>query len=147
MTCLKLDYGSGSQPKEGYLSSDFCGSPNYDYFIEDYKVVGANDCSFDIINCRNVIHHIPEIDLHILFNEFQRLLKPNGCLIISEPRKEFHLENKLLDIIWYRFLTYNPLIMIPDEYINYKEYLINFSVESIEEHYNNEILVCRKLTA
>jgi|GEM_PF-2221438 len=141
---MKLDYGSGRQPKEGFMSSDFCGSPNYDFYIQDYKVIGAKDHSFDVIHCRNVIHHIPEKDLHILFNEFNRLLKPDGKLIISEPREEFHIQNKILDIIWYRFLVYDNTIMIPDKYVDYKKHLTNFNIIANVDEYNNEIITCMK---
>lgn len=141
---MKLDYGSGRQPKEGFMSSDFCGAPNYDFYIKDYKVLGARDHSFDVIHCRNVIHHIPEKDLHILFDEFNRLLKPDGKLIISEPRKEFHVQNKILDIIWYRFLVYDTTIMIPDKYVDYKKYLTDFDIVETVDEYNNEILTLVK---
>lgn len=141
---MKLDYGSGRQPKQGFMSSDFCGSPNYDFYIRDYKVLDAKDHSFDVIHCRNVIHHIPEKDLPKLFAEFKRLLKHDGQLIISEPRKEFHEQNKFLDLIWYRFLTYDNKIMIPDEYVNYKQYLGDFDIMSTIDEYNNEIITFKQ---
>lgn len=141
---MKLDYGSGRQPKEGFLSSDFCGAPNYDFYIKDYKVLGAKDHSFDVIHCRNVIHHIPECDLPVLFAEFNRLLKPEGQLIISEPREKFHKQNLILDIIWYRFLVYDDKIMLPYKYVDYKQYLTDFEVIETENEFNNEILKFRK---
>lgn len=140
---MKLDYGSGRQPKQGFLTSDFVGTPNYDYYIKDYKVLGAKDHSFEAIHCRNVIHHIPEQDLPTLFNEFKRLLKKDGLLIISEPRKEFHEQNKLLDWIWYRHLVNDTNIMIPDEYVDYKQYLVDFDIVSSQDEYNNEIITLK----
>ena len=141
---MKLDYGSGSQPKEGYLSSDFCGGPQYHYLIQDYKVVGAMDETFDTINCRNVIHHIPEEDLPKVFSEFQRLLKPGGRLVISEPRKEFHQQNLILDIIWYRFLKKEMSIALPVTYVDFKKYLSDFRYITSRNHFNNEIIVFQK---
>ena len=140
---MKLDYGSGRQPKQGFLTSDFVGTPNYDYYIRNYKVLGAKDHSFEAIHCRNVIHHIPEKDLPTLFNEFKRLLKKDGLLIISEPRKEFHEQNKLLDWIWYRHLVNDTNIMIPDEYVDYKQYLGDFDIIHSEDEYNNEIITLK----
>lgn len=141
----KLDYGSGGNPKEGCKSSDFCGSPGYDYYIKDYIVLEAKDHSFDVIHCRNVIHHIPEVDLPILFAEFNRLLKEDGQLIISEPREDFHEQNKLLDIIWYRWINVNHNIMIPEEYVDYKQYLENFMQITSYDHYNNEVITFQKI--
>lgn len=137
---MKLDYGAGSQPKEGFLTADFVGTPNYDFYIKDYRVIGAKDHSFNVIHCRNVLHHIAERDLPILFAEFKRLLKPDGTLIISEPREEFHEQNKLLDLLWYRFLTVDRNILIPTEYVDYKVYLTDFTVMETRNEFNNEIL-------
>lgn len=137
---MKLDYGSGRQPKQGFKSSDFIGTPNYDYYIKDYKVVDLEDNTCDVIHCRNVIHHIPKKDLPILFAEFRRLLKPGGKLVISEPREEFHKQNLILDLIWYRWVNYDTNIMIPYEYVNYKEFLTDFTLLSTVDEYNNEIL-------
>lgn len=142
---MKLDYGSGSQPKQGFKSSDFCGKPAYDYYIKDYKVLDTEDNSCEVIHCRNVIHHIPEQDLSILFNEFDRLLQDDGILIISEPREEFHEQNKFLDMLWYNFLVKDDMIIIPDQYVNYKKYLTMFEVVDIMEEYQNEILILRKV--
>ena len=143
---MKLDYGSGRQPKQGFKSSDFCGSPNYDFYIENYKVLDTENNSCEVIHCRNVIHHIPKQDLHKLFDEFDRLLKEDGTLIISEPRKEFHKQNLILDIIWYRFLVHDDSIMIPYEYVDYKEYLLKkFEVVKIEDEFNNEIITLKKI--
>lgn len=144
---MRLDYGSGRQPKKGFMSSDFCGAPNYDFYIEDYVVQDLGDDSCEVIHCRNVIHHIPKQDLPKLVDEFRRLLKPGGKLIISEPRKEFHEQNKLLDIIWYRHIVRDTSIMIPSEYVNYKMYFKPFfDVLSVRNEFNNEILILRDRT-
>lgn len=141
---MKLDYGSGSQPKEGFKSSDFCGAPNYDYYIKDYRVLDLEDGSCDIIHCRNVIHHIPEQDLPLLFAEFYRLLKDGGELIISEPREEFHRSNLILDIIWYRFLKNERKIALPLYYVDYKKYVKGFQLVKTKNEFNNEILTYTK---
>lgn len=138
-----LDYGSGSQPREGYLTSDFTGSPIYDYVIKDYRVVDAEDHVFEKVYCRNVIHHIPKEDLSLLFGEFKRILKPGGCLIISEPREEFHKQNLILDIIWYRFLRRDMSIRLPVEYVDYRDYMVGFDCVSVETEFSNEIRTFR----
>lgn len=141
---VKLDYGSGSKPYQDYSTSDIVGTSNYDYFIQNYKISELSDGSCESIHCRNVIHHIPETDLHILFSEFKRLLKEDGTLIISEPRKEFHEQNLFLDKLWYRFLTVNHDIMLPIIYVDYKVHLAEyFDVVETHDDINNEVLYLR----
>ena len=122
----------------------FVEHPNYDFFIKDYRVLDAEDESFEEIHCRNVIHHIPKEDLPKLVAEFKRLLKDGGKLIISEPREELHKQNLILDIIWYRFLKNETKIKLPTEYVDYKEYLKDFEMVSSYDHFNNEIVVFKK---
>lgn len=140
----RLDYGSGAAPREGFLSSDFCGGPYYDYLIQDYKVLDAPASTFHEINCRNVLHHIPKDDLPKVIDEFRRLLVPGGHLIISEPRQEFHKQNLILDIIWYRFLRKEMNIALPVEYVDYKQYLHGFDVLHQWDHFNNEVIIFEK---
>ncbi|UGO50914.1 SAM-dependent methyltransferase [Bacillus phage vB_BanS_Nate] len=142
---MKLDYGSGRQPKQGFKTSDFTGAPNYDFMISNYEVVGARKGQFEAIHVRNVLHHIPEKDLSTLFSEFSRLLEDGGELIISEPREEFHEQNKKLDWIWYRFLVNDTKIMIPNEYVDYKQYLVDFELVKSFDEYNNEVLTYKKI--
>jgi len=97
-----------------------------------------------VIHCRNVIHHIQEKDLSTLFKEFDRLLRDDGILIISEPREEYHEQNKFLDMLWYNFLVKDNTIMIPDKYVNYKKYLTQFEIVDRIEEYQNEIITLRK---
>jgi len=148
MAKMMLDYGSGSKPKKGFKTSDFTGAPFLDYHIENLKVIDAEDHSFDVIWCRNVIHHIPEHQLDDLFTEFDRLLKRNGHLIISEPRADKHMQNLILDIIWYRFLTSDFKITLPQLGVNFRDYIPgNFvSKTSYWERGNNEVFVFEKVS-
>jgi SAM-dependent methyltransferase len=41
------------------------------------------NCSFDIITCFGVLHHIPNVSF--ILSEFHRCLKPRGFLLIREP--------------------------------------------------------------
>lgn len=147
ITGFKLDYGSGAKPKEGYKTSDFTGLSNLDFFIEDYKINDLADNSCITIHCRNVIHHIPEHDLPILFGEFARLLRKGGTLILSEPMEKFHKQNLILDRIWYRFLVNNENIMLPMTYVDYKRYVNSdiFELQGEEEEIKNEILTYTRL--
>jgi len=98
---MKLDYGSGYNPVKGFKSSDFV-SGNYDYFIKDCRV-DCEDETFTAIHCKNVVHHIPDLDK--LFREFNRILKPKGKVLVCDCRKEAYFVNRVYDTIWYRFVN------------------------------------------
>jgi SAM-dependent methyltransferase len=148
MTKQKLDYGSGSKPRKGFYTSDFTGAPFLDYQIEDLIVKEAADRSFDVIWCRNVIHHIPVHRLDDLFAEFDRLLKRGGYLIISEPLAENRMRNLILDVIWYRFLVQDFSISLPDPNVDFRDYLPgNYKISrTYLEKGNNEVVILEKVS-
>ena len=100
---MKLEYGCGYwNLKKDWKNADTSKYPGVDYVIDPKtsKVLGLNDCTCDVINLRNVLHHIK--DMPLVFNEIDRLLKNKGKVIITEPRRDTWRGNVLLDIWWYR---------------------------------------------
>ena len=118
---LKIDFGSGHNPKEGYKRCDMTCGPNLDfvYDAEEYKILDCADESVDEIWCRNVLHHIP--DLKRLFNEFRRVLKVGGSITIVEPTKEAFDANICKDYLWYRFIIPRYDVWYATEYRDYAE--------------------------
>lgn len=51
--------------------------------VSDITVIPAPDKSFDAILCSEVLEHVPEPDRAL--DEFTRLLKPGGILILTAP--------------------------------------------------------------
>jgi ubiquinone/menaquinone biosynthesis C-methylase UbiE len=101
-----LDAGAGELKNRQYcghlqyVSQDFCqykgeqGAPaeglqckSWDTsridLVSDITAIPAPDASFDAILCSEVLEHVPE-PTHAL-DEFKRLLKPGGVLIITAP--------------------------------------------------------------
>lgn len=102
-----LDAGAGELKNRmhcghlDYVSQDFCqyegaewGAPNeglqnksWDIrridLVSDITAIPALDASFDAILCSEVLEHVPEPS-HAL-DEFSRLLKPGGKLILTAP--------------------------------------------------------------
>lgn len=101
-----LDAGAGELKNRkycahlDYVSQDFCqykGGEGYDSeglqltqwdttridLISDITSIPSQDESFDAILCSEVLEHVPE-PTHAL-DEFTRLLKPGGILIITAP--------------------------------------------------------------
>lgn len=89
--CEHLDYISqdfcrykgamGGHPKEG-LQSESWDTFRID-LVSDITEIPALDESFDAILCSEVLEHVPE-PTHAL-DEFTRLLKPGGILILTAP--------------------------------------------------------------
>jgi len=120
---LGLDFGSGYNPRDGYLTCDCVYSPKLDFVFdrEKYKVIDAPSQIFDKIYCRNVIHHVP--NLTRLFLEFRRLLKIDGSLMIVEPTRDSFKTNQILDIVWYRFVIPQYDIWFSSKYRDYNNVL------------------------
>ena len=98
-----LDAGAGELQNRqhcghlDYISQDFCQyegtsteglhSGTWDTsridLVSDITTIPAPDVSFDAILCSEVLEHVPE-PTHAL-DEFVRLIKPGGVLILSAP--------------------------------------------------------------
>jgi len=102
-----LDAGAGEQKNRqycghlNYVSQDFCkyqgvggGAPDEGLqsngwntrgidLVSDITAVPAPDASFDAILCSEVLEHVP--DPTRALDEFSRLLKPGGKLILAAP--------------------------------------------------------------
>jgi len=116
---FKLDFGSGYNPEKGYYKCDITRSPTIDFLFDrySYTIIDIEDSSIDLIRCKNVIHHVK--DLEHLFIEFNRVLKVGGIVNIIEPTKDNYMTNKILDIIWYRFLVQRYDIWFSNNYRDY----------------------------
>ncbi len=89
--CDHLDYVSqdfcqyegqlGGAPSEG-LQTKYWDTSCID-LVSDINAIPAPDASFDAILCSEVLEHLPE-PTHAL-DEFARLLKPGGRLILTAP--------------------------------------------------------------
>ena len=85
-----------------YVSQDFCQyggaaapgavqaglqNPTWDTsridLVSDIAAIPAPDASFDAILCSEVLEHVP--DPNLALDEFARLLKPGGRLILTAP--------------------------------------------------------------
>lgn len=72
---------SGGAPNEGLQMSQWDNS-RID-LVSDIGSIPAQDRSFDAILCSEVLEHVPDPTLAL--DEFARLLKPGGVLILTAP--------------------------------------------------------------
>ena len=68
---------------EFILASDGVAKTFFERVVTDCTILPFNDCSFDIVFCKELIHHVGNpMDL---LNEMWRVLSPNGLVVIREP--------------------------------------------------------------
>lgn len=128
VSTMKIDFGSGYNPRSGYKTCDVTDSPALDYVYDTktQKIVSKNNRpikseSVDVIRVKNVLHHIPVLEP--VLKEFFRVLKIRGKIIVIEPTKESYRSNWILDNLWYRFVIPRPEVWFSSIYRDYKNEL------------------------
>lgn len=134
----KLDFGSGYNPEDDYETCDIYGYVDYYFDPIEYKIE-ADDKSFDLIRCRNVIHHIK--DIKKLSKEFSRVLKTEGILEITEARKEYYSANYYLDYLWYRFVIPRYEVWFCNKYRDCRDYFDEFDLEHYDTLDEKELFI------
>ncbi|NTW58819.1 MAG: methyltransferase domain-containing protein [Nitrospirae bacterium] len=85
----KLEIGSSSQKKSGFMSSDISFSTDYPY---DLRLgLPFPDASIDFIYAEHVLEHFEYKDLINLIKDCYRVLKPNGVLSVVVPDAAIYL--------------------------------------------------------
>jgi ubiquinone/menaquinone biosynthesis C-methylase UbiE len=64
------------------------------------SVLPFKDASFDVVSCRGVLHHLPDVPAAL--REIHRVLRPGGELILSEPSNDWWLVRFARELM-YRF--------------------------------------------
>jgi len=85
-----------------------------------YKTIGSShfpvsDGVIDYILIISVLHHIPDSNIHAYFEEFKRILKPDGKIILIEPYicDKINFRSRLMC-----FLDRGKYIRREEEYLN-----------------------------
>lgn len=77
----------GVEPSDGMRQKAIEKNAGVTFLEGDHSAIPSNDNFFDFIYMTDVIHHVP--DLHIMFQEFYRVLKPNGLIcILTESHQQ-----------------------------------------------------------
>lgn len=97
MVCV--DFGSGHNPRKGFLSCDKTGNVDL-YYNEETNEIEGLDKSVDIFYLRNVVHHLPSIERVV--ECLLKYLTKNGRVVVIEPTRESFGANLFLDFLWYR---------------------------------------------
>ena len=132
----KLDFGSGYNPGDGFKTCDIYGYVDYYFDPETYTIQTTE--LFHHIRCRNVIHHIKDLDR--LADEFYDKLYKGGTLEIIDVREEYFEQNYYLDYLWYRYVIPRYEVWFSKKYRDPEEYFLKFDlkgrwIEGEKEHF------------
>lgn len=142
---LKIDFGSGYNPKYGYKTCDFTEASFLDFYYDGISIIGCEKNSVDEFYLRNVVHHIP--NLKEVFEMLYCYLKRNGTIEIVDVRKESYKQNVILDILWYRYVIPRNEIWFSTVYRNYFDTLKEIGFILIEHYFKEEkeVTIWKKL--
>jgi predicted SAM-dependent methyltransferase len=86
MSKLKLDFGCGPKPHEGYVGVDIHpgNNPHVCADIRGPLPCFADNCASEII-CFHVLEHIPSDGFYPVMMEMARILEPGGTFEIRVP--------------------------------------------------------------
>jgi ubiquinone/menaquinone biosynthesis C-methylase UbiE len=139
---MKIDFGSGYNPRKGYATCDRVTLPNLDFWYDPDmdKIIGKDllpitDNSVDLVRAKNVIHHIE--NLNPVFEELFRVLKEGGKLIIIEPNEKAYPVNEFLDRLWYRSIIPQEKLWFAITYRYYRNLLTRWA-DSVKVYYKDE---------
>lgn len=134
---IRIDFGSGYNPKKGYSICDITYSPYLDYVydLETNQIIGLEENSVDEFYLKNVLHHS---NIEAVAKCLFYYLKQDGFITVIEPLPEKYESNRCLDIYWYRYIypryEYSIPPIVREDYVKiFAKYL------EIDSHTTNEI--------
>lgn len=121
---VDLSYNLVNLAKQNFIKTKISGN----LIVGDVEHMMFKDQSFDVIYCKAILHHLPNIKKDLM--EFSRLLKPNGIILVTEPAL-------LNPIAFFRRKIFPSSIHTPDEHPfipykfihTFKEIFINVEVK------------------
>lgn len=88
---LKLNLGCGNDVRKGFLNLDlFSDDPNVIYM--DVRNLRFDDGSVDQILASDILEHFSHREISSILNEWSRVLKPDGSLIIRCPNLRLQVD-------------------------------------------------------
>jgi hypothetical protein len=81
---IKVNVGSGGRPMLGYLNTDVIAHPGVDLICPSWDLDIA-DASVEELRSHDVIEHLFPKDWPPTLNEFWRVIRPGGTIVLSVP--------------------------------------------------------------
>ncbi|MDA8915095.1 methyltransferase domain-containing protein [Alphaproteobacteria bacterium] len=119
---MKTNKYIGIDVSEEYISTANQRYPDGNFIYMDARKMSFDDDSFDVVWFNGVLHHMDSQLISECLLDVQRVLKPDGRLLIAEPvfTPGMYLSNKLLEMDRGRFIR---------DQDGYRALLDGFSVE------------------
>jgi len=102
---MKLNLGSGSKPKQGYVNLDLFRHPGTDRTYDISMPLDYQDDSIDLIEGMHIFEHIPIRKVGFVVESWFRVLKKGNKLILEMPDfdkviKWYQKSESPLSIMW-----------------------------------------------
>jgi len=97
--------------------------------------------TFDIVLLNDCIHHISNTDFHFILKEIDRILKPDGMILVREPNRNTTLTTYLIT----ELLENGDYVRNSQEYVGlFPNYLVMYEKHHYEYIRDYVVLVFRK---
>lgn len=100
---MKLDIGSGSNKKPGYIGVDKFKLKGVDRIADINKKLPFKDNSVDAIYCSHVLMYAKDIDFTL--KEFHRICRPEATIEIKVPHFSSHTSVSEFTLIRFRYMV------------------------------------------
>jgi len=90
MNLIRLNVGSGSVRREGYMNVDCRPTPGVDAVSDAWDLAMFADGTVDEIYSRHMLEHLDPNDATRTLQRWHALLRPDGRLRMIVPDVEFH---------------------------------------------------------
>jgi predicted SAM-dependent methyltransferase len=91
---MKLEIG-GEKPREGYINLNNDERVNPDCLMDAFITLPFRDNTFEEVYSSHVIEHAGWNEVDTILQEWVRILKPNGKLILLFPDFAYHVKKYL----------------------------------------------------
>lgn len=93
---MKIDFGCGSKPKQGFVGCDVNDSPGIKYVCDCWDIgVYVDECTVEEIYSRHMFEHLSFINGERTLQAWYRILKPGGIIKMEIPDLLYHIKQYL----------------------------------------------------
>ena len=93
---MKIDFGCGGKPKDGFVGCDVRSNPGVKYVCDCWDIgVYVDECTIDEVTSRHMFEHISFVNGCRTLDAWFKILKSGGRVSMSLPDLHFHVKQYL----------------------------------------------------